>query len=243
MSSGVLTVVGLAILSTLGNLGGGLLAELRQPSPQTLNRALHAPTGVVIAVVAVQVMPAALRGASVWLLAAAFLVGGGAMLVEAGIERWQQSKRAGAGAGTWMVYVAVATDLVGDGILIGAGSAVSSQIAFLLALGQVLANIPGGFAVIANFRDKGMGRANRLILTASFVAPAVGAAVLAYVALRGQGEAVKMAALIFVTGLYMLAAVENMLREAHDSAEDSRWSAISFLAGFALFLVVSGGLG
>lgn len=40
-----------------------------------------------------------------------------------------------------------------------------------------------------------------------------------------------------------LAAVEDMLREAHESAENSRWSAISFLAGFALFLVVPGEFG
>jgi ZIP family zinc transporter len=52
-----------------------------------------------------------------------------------------------------------------------------------------------------------------------------------------------MAALVFVAGLYTLAAVEDMMAEAHESAEDSRWSAISFLGGFALFLVVSGGLG
>ena len=244
MNGGILMVLGLALLPALGNFGGGLLAEWLRPSQKTLNRALHAATGIIIAVIAVEVMPEALRGASAWLLGLAFLAGGGAyLLVEAGIERWQQSKQAGVGAGAWMVYVAVATDLAGDGLLIGAGSAVSSQMALLLALGQVLADIPEGFAVIANFRDKGVGRAKRLLLAASFALPVLGAAVLAYFALRGQGEAVKMAALVFVAGLYALAAVEDMLREAHQSAEDSRWSAISFLAGFALFLVVSGGLG
>jgi len=39
------------------------------------------------------------------------------------------------------------------------------------------------------------------------------------------------------------AAVEDMLREAHESAEDSRWSAASLIAGFALFLIASSGLG
>ena len=242
--SEILKVLGLAFLPALGNFGGGLLAEWLRPSQKTLNRALHAAAGIIIAVIAVEVMPEALRGASAWLLALSFLAGGGAyLLVEAGIERWQQRKQAGAGAGAWMVYVAVATDLVGDGLLIGAGSAVSSQLALLLALGQVLADIPEGFAVIANFRDKGVGRAKRLLLSASFALPVLGAALLAFFALRGQGEPVKMAALVFVAGLYSLAAVEDMLREAHESAEDSRWSAICFLAGFALFLVVSGGLG
>lgn len=142
-----------------------------------------------------------------------------------------------------MVYVAVAADLTGDGLLIGAGSAVSAELGLLLALGQVLADLPEGFAVIANFRNKGVPRTRRLILSASFAIPVVGAAVLAFFLLRGRGEAVQMTALVFVAGLYMLAAVEDMLEEAHESAIDTRWSALSFLTGFALFLLVSAGLG
>jgi ZIP family zinc transporter len=71
----------------------------------------------------------------------------------------------------------------------------------------------------------------------------VATAVLAYFVLRGQDAVLKMAGLVFVAGLYTLAAVEDMLREAHESAEDSRWSAVSFLMGFALFLVVAGRFG
>ena len=141
-----------------------------------------------------------------------------------------------------MVYLAVATDLVGDGLFIGTGSAVSSQMALILALGQVLADIPEGFATIANFRDKGVGRAKRLLVSASFLLPVVIAAILAYVMLQGRSEIIKMAGLVFVAGLYMLAAMEDMMREAHESAEDSRWSALSLLAGFAIFLVISGWL-
>jgi ZIP family zinc transporter len=143
----------------------------------------------------------------------------------------------------WMVYVAVAMDLLGDGLLIGAGSAVSTNLALVLASGQVLADIPEGFAVIVNFRDKGTGKVKRLLLSASFVVPVMAAAVLAYFALRGKSEGLKMIALVIVAGLYILAAVEDMLREAHESAEDSRWSAFSLIAGFALFLLVSNWLG
>jgi ZIP family zinc transporter len=138
--------------------------------------------------------------------------------------------------------VAIAADLVGDGLLIGAATAVTSQLGLALALGQVLADIPEGFAVAANFRDRGLGRAKRLLISVSFVVPVVGASVLAYLVLRGQGQTIKMAALVFVAGLYTLAAVEDMMAEAHESAEDSRWSAISFLVGFSLFLVVSYGI-
>ena len=60
---------------------------------------------------------------------------------------------------------------------------------------------------------------------------------------EGRSEAVQMTALVFVAGLYVLAAVEDMLEEAHESAEDNKWSAFSFLGGFALFLLVSAGMG
>lgn len=81
-----------------------------------------------------------------------------------------------------MVYVAVAADLLGDGLLIGAGSAVSSQLALLLALGQLMADVPEAFAVLANFREKGVSRGKRLLLSASCVVPVVGAALVAYFA-------------------------------------------------------------
>lgn len=244
MHSGIIMVLALALLPALGNFAGGVLAEWLHPSKAILNRALHAAAGIILAVVAVEVMPSALHSAPAWLLALAFVAGGLAYLgLEAGVERWQASKRAGAGTGAWMVYLAVATDLVGDGLLIGVGSAVSSQMALILALSQVLADLPEGFAVIANFRSKGVPRGRRLLIAASFIAPVLGTAVVAYYLLRGQGEVLKMAGLVFVAGLYTLAAVEDMLQEAHESADDSRWSAISLLAGFALFLLVADGLG
>ena len=208
MTSGTLGVLGLAFLPTLGNFGGGVLAEWLHPSQKILNRALHAATGIIISVIAVEVMPEALEKASAWLLALGYVAGGGAyLLLEAGIDRWQQSKPEGAGAGAWMVYAAVATDLLRDGLLIGAGLAFSSQLGLVLALGQVFADIPEGFAVIVNFRDKGVKRVKRLLISASFALPVLGAAAVGFLALRGQSEAVKMAALVAVAGLYTLAVV------------------------------------
>jgi len=243
MPGDLLTVVALALLPASGNFGGGLVAEWVRPSRRVLNPALHGAAGVILAVISVEVMPQAIRGAPAWALALAFMAGGGLyLLVRACVASWQRTKQAGAGAGAWMVYVGVSADLVGDGLLIGAGSAVSLQLGLALAVGQVLADIPEGFAVIANFRDKGISRARRLLLSASFVLPVIAAAVVAFLALRGQSEPAKMIVLVAVAGLYTLAAVEDMLREAHESAEDSRWSAAAFLAGFALFLMISGGL-
>jgi ZIP family zinc transporter len=115
--------------------------------------------------------------------------------------------------------------------------------AFVLALGQILADIPEGYATIANMKDKGISRARRLMLSAGFAIPVLAAAVLAYYLLRGQSDILKMGTLVFTAGLLTAAAVENMISEAHESAEDTRWSVLSFTGGFVLFTVVSAGLG
>lgn len=239
--SDLLSVLLFASLPAAGNFMGGLLSEWLKPSRYFVNLALHAAAGIILAVVSVEVMPNALRVVPVLLIAAAFLAGGGAyLIIEAVIEKWQASKPRGAGAQAWMVYVAVLADLVGDGLLIGAGSAVSSQLALLLALGQVSADIPEGFSVLANFKEKGVKRRQRLMLSASFVIPVVGSALAAYLVLRDLPESVKFTAMVFVSGLYSLAAVKDMLGQAHESAVDTRWSSISFLSGYAFFLLVSG---
>lgn len=232
-------VVGLALLPAAGNFAGGLVAEFMRPSERILSHALHAAAGIIVAVVAVEVMPEALPILSGWALALCFLAGGVAYIgVDAAVERWQQRKGSASG-GPWMVYVAVAADLAGDGMLIGTGSAVASSLAMLLAMGQVLADIPEGFATTASFRASGTSRAARLWISASFAIPVLAAAVLSFFLLRDAGEAIQMGALVFVAGFYTVAAVEEILEQAHETQKDTRYSAVSFVAGFALFTFVS----
>ncbi|MBL0422525.1 hypothetical protein JI739_19420 [Ramlibacter sp. AW1] len=67
-------------------------------------------------------------------------------------------------------------------------------------------------------------------------------AMVSYFLLRGVAEAWKMGALAFVAGLLALAAVEDMISEAHESGEDTKWSMLAFTGGFVLFVLVSAGL-
>ena len=239
----LLTVLGLALLPAVGNFSGGLIAEYRQPSKINLNRALHAAAGIVLAIVAVELVPRALASTSGWVVGAAFGLGGLAYIgLQFLVERAQ--RRAGGGRPEmWMVYIAVAVDLFSDGLMIGAGTAVGTSLALVLALGQVLADIPEGYATIANLRRNGVPRTRRLLLGAAFAIPVLLAATLAYYLLRGQAEAVKMAALVFTAGLLTVASVEDMIGEAHESAADARGSVLSLVGGFVLFTFVSSGLG
>ena len=141
-----------------------------------------------------------------------------------------------------MIYIAVAIDLASDGLALGAGSAVSTSLALVLASGQILADVPEGYASIATFRSNGVPRPRRLLLSTSFVSFCTAGAVLAHFGLRQAPESIQKAALVVVAGLLTLAAVEDILDEAHDSKEDSKRSLLAFLFGFVLFTLVSVGL-
>lgn len=254
MAGELLLILGLALLPPAGNFAGGLVAEYWKPSARLLNWALHAASGIVIAVVAVELMPRALQGLAGWWIAASFVAGGLAyILIETVLDRLQEgggseqekgssSKGEGGRTRMWMIYVAVAVDLSSDGLLLGTGSAVSVTLGLVLAAGQVLADLPEGYAVIANFRDKGVSRVRRILLSASFAFFTVGTALLAYFILRDANEPVQMAALIFAAGLITVAAMEDMVEEAHSAREDTRRSVLAFVGGFALFTLVSAGL-
>lgn len=212
-----------ACLPALGNLSGGLLAEFVETTPHALNKALHAASGILIAVVAVEIMPEAIGVVPPWAMALAFVLGGGEET-----------------AGMWIIYIAVSVDLFGDGLLIGTGSAVDVGLVLVLALSQVMADIPEEFASLANFRAKRVPRGKRLMLAACLAPPVLLAGAFGYWILRDQSDALKLSALAFTAGLLTVAAVEEMIGEAHESARDTRASILFFAGGFALFTLVSG---
>lgn len=234
----------LALLPGAGNFAGGMLAEFWKTSPQLLNWALHGASGIVIAIVAVELIPEAIRTLPGWWIAGAFAAGGAAyLLLQILIERLQRD----AGGDTnrtsmWMIYIAVAVDLTSDGLMIGTGSAISAGFALVLAVGQLLADVPEGYATIANLRTKAVSRSRRILLSASFLAYVLGAAAMSYLVLRAAPDLLKSGALVFVAGLLTVAAVEDMLEEAHVAREDNRRSILAFVGGFALFTLVSTGL-
>jgi ZIP family zinc transporter len=242
--SNLWTVLLLSLLPGAGNFLGAMAAEVQKPSPRFLNWALHAASGIVIAIVAVELMPSALGKLAGWWVALAFALGGMAYIVlEAVVERLQSGKAGSDRSRMWMIYAAVALDLTSDGLMIGTGAAVSLNLALIMAAGQVLADVPEGYATVANFRDKGVPRAKRLLFTGSFFIYVVGSAMASYFLLRNATEQMKMAALVFVAGLLTVAAVEDMLEEAHVAHSDSRRSVLAFIGGFTLFTLVSAGLG
>ena len=231
------SVLLLALLPAAGNFFGGLLAEIRPISARSLSLALHAAAGVVLAIVGVEIMPQALQAEPAWVMVVALVLGGLFYML---IESWASSRleQAGSDAGPWFIYLTVAIDLFSDGLMIGAGSSIDLRLGLLLALGQVTADIPEGFATLASFRSRGMGRARRLWLGASFALPVLLGAGLGFGLVRSQPEIVKLALLAFTAGILMTLVVEEIVPEAH-TGEEARSAALFFIGGFALFTLLS----
>ena len=238
----LLIVIGLALLPGLGNLAGGMVAEFIRTTPRLLNLALHAASGIVIGVVAIELIPEALKNLAGWWIALAFAAGGLAYVGLESLVEGEPKNKAGGGRAMWMIYIAVAIDLSGDGIMIGSGSAVSISLAGVLAAGQLLADFPEGYSVVANLREREVPRAKRIAVSISFPVYCLAAALIAWLLLRDAPDAAKYFALSFVAGLLTVAAVEDIMSEAHKAADDTRASSLAVIGGFTLFALVSAGL-
>lgn len=239
MNSEILNLIGLALLPVGGMVAGALAAEWWRLSRLAIGALLHAAAGVAAAVVSVELMPRILQDIAPWQLALAFLLGAAVSValvkaVRHAVHRLQLGE-----TGPWKVYLAVAVDLMGDGLMVGIGSAVSGGLGFMLGLSQVIANMPGGFVAVANLRDKGTSRAVRLAAAASLAVPVLVGAGLGFWLLRGQGANLQNAALAFVVGMLLLATIEDLVPEADAPQTRRSITTAAFAVGFVFFALVS----
>lgn len=235
-------ILGLALLPALGNFLGGLLAEVTRPSPKAVSLALHAAVGLIFAIVATELLPEAREVLSGWLIGVAFIIGG---LLYMAADSLVARLASGGGAGSkrmWLIYAAVMVDLASDGIVIGSGGAVAIGLALKLALGQVLADLPEGYATASALQANEVPRRKRILMMASFAIPVLAAAAFTNLVLKDASDVWRFGTLAAIAGLLSLAAIEDMLGEAHEGGADAKPAALAFVGGFALFVFVSAGL-
>lgn len=239
MTGEIITLIGFALLPAGGMLCGALAAERWRLSHHAVGAVLHAAAGVAVAVVSVELMPRIVQDVAPWQLVAGFFLGAAASVAMVkGVNQAVRRFKLG-DTGPWKVYLAVAVDLMGDGLMIGIGSAVSGGLGLMLGLSQVVANIPGGFVALANLRDKGIPRSTRLGAAASLFTPVFVGAGVGYWLLRGQSTALQNAALALVVGMLLLATIEDLVPEADEPKTRRDVTTAAFSVGFAFFTLIS----
>ncbi|KUO56396.1 MAG: hypothetical protein APF80_13685 [Alphaproteobacteria bacterium BRH_c36] len=233
-------VLGYSLLPVAGNLIGSAMAEGVRTPGWVRGASLHAAAGIAIALVAMDLVPRALGALETWALVVAFICGAVASVLIARGIKWLQGSRSDVGA--WMVYAAVGADLVSDGLMTGAGSAVGSSLGFLLAASQSVANIPGGFAAAASLRENNIPRMQRIAVSVGMVVPVSVSAMLGLWLLGDADVFYQKSALMVIVGVLLLATVEDVIPEG-DAPEPKRWiSSTAFAAGFVIFALLSAGM-
>ena len=232
-----------ATLPAIGVIVGSLLAESIRTPKWLIGASLHATAGVAIALVSVNIMPRILSDTPMWLIVVSFLAGAGISVLIAAFWGTYRHRPNKGSVGAWMVCMAVATDLVSDGLMVGAGTAIGAQLGILFAATQSIANIPGGFAATANLRDDGLPKTLRLGLSTIMLAPALVSAVIGFYVLQGASSLVHSAVLAAFSGILLLATVEDVIPQGDEPDPPRRISTAAFALGFVGLALLSSILG
>jgi len=233
---------------------GTLIATVRTPSPQVRTYVEHFAAGVVAAVAAAELLPAALHVRSALAVAVGFGLGTVVMLVIAhlseGAEEAEEHDdgvgvpalpgRAGdalAKGSPLAMVMPVAVDVAIDGFLLGLAFVAGQKAGILLALGFALEMLSLGLATCATCRRYGWSVTRTLAsmvgVGACFVA---GAAISA--GLFGGLSGVWLAGVIsFGLAALLYLVTEELLVEAHEVKETHPATAMFFVGFLVLILI------
>ncbi|WP_298607088.1 zinc permease [uncultured Thiothrix sp.] len=221
------------LIPALIALAGGVLAMIWSPSRQTRSLIQHFAAGVVLAALAVEVLPD-IQGehASGLVIITAFALGS---LFMYAMKLWTLQLEAGAEHGasdnlSHGLVIATFVDIAVDGFIIGAGFAAGGQTGLILALGLSVELLFLGLSLAAE-NTKGW----RIIaLSAALGVTVLVFAILGSWLLAGASHDVIAAALAFSAAALLYLVTEELLIEAHE-VEEKPVSTLVLFAGFLVF--------
>jgi zinc transporter, ZIP family len=215
-------------------LVGGMLAAVWRPSHQMRSLIQHFAAGVVLAVLAVELLPEIGRERAPGLvLAGAFALGS---LFMYGLKLWtmrleHQAATGGEANGlSTGLLLATFIDVAVDGFIIGAGFAAGGETGTILALGLSVELLFLGLA-LASEATAGW----RIVaISGSLGVTVLVFAVLGSMLLAGASHAVIGGALAFSAAALLYLVTEELLMEAH-AVEEKPISTLVLFAGFLAF--------
>jgi ZIP family zinc transporter len=213
-------------------LSGGVLAAVWSPSHQARSLIQHFAAGVVLAALAVELLPEIGREhAPALVLAGAFALGS---LFMYGLKLWtlrieHQAAATGAASSTGLL-LATFIDVAVDGFIIGAGFAAGGETGTILALGLSVELLFLGLA-LASEATAGW----RIVaISGALGGTVLGFALLGNLLLAGASHAVIGGALAFSAAALLYLVTEELLMEAHE-VEEKPVSTLVLFGGFLAF--------
>jgi ZIP family zinc transporter len=222
-----------AIVASLG----GLLAMFWNPSHHTRSLIQHFAAGVVLAALAVEVLPEIGREhAHWWVLMGSFAIGTIFMYI---LKLWsigmeEKNKHVATKGLNYGLITAIFIDVTMDGFIIGAGFAAGGETGLVLALGLSVELLFLGLSLVSD-TIKGW----RIVaMSVALAATVLGASLLGYFLLNGASKDIISAILAFGVAALLYLVTEELLVEAH-TVEEKPSSTLWLFAGFLIFWGIS----
>lgn len=230
-------ILGLTMIPVAATVLGGAIAVIKVPSDKTRSLVQHFAAGVVMAVVAGELLPEMTREHRPLGVLIGFVLGVALMLgVKALTERIEQQDEQ-SGDGKAGLLIAVGIDVILDGLLIGVGFAAGERVGTLLVVALTLELLFLGVSVAASLTEAKVGRARSLLTVTGLSFLVIFGALLGGSLLAGLSGLALEIVLSFGAAALMYLVIEELLTEAHEVKETPLITA-AFFAGFvALYLL------
>jgi ZIP family zinc transporter len=237
MSSPVVQVVLISAIPVGAAFLGALAAALRPPGPMVRSSIQHFAAGVIFSVVAVELLPEVRRVHDPFEVGWTFAAGVVLMLgIEEAAKRFAPAVEHGAARGPSAgQLVPIGVDLLLDGLLIGIAMTAGLKQGLLLTVALTLELFSLGLAMALTFGSATMPV--RILAPTAIACLMVVGAVLGRVFLADASVHVLAGLLSFGCAALLFLVTEELLIEAHESADNALTTAM-FFAGFLLFLLL-----
>ncbi len=241
MTSMMVSVTSYALLPMAAAIIGAVVSTFRPPGPKLRSAIQHFAAGVVFSVVAVELLPDIVRSHArnaAFDVVIGFALGVIAMLaLKAVTERMEAAKPSGTSRLPVAFLVAIAVDLLVDGLLIGMGFTAGVKEGRLLTLALTVELLSLGLAVAVTLSDAGATRARIIAITAGLAMALLVGAVGGVTLLAALSPTALEVVFAFGLAALLFLVTEELLTEAHEVPENA-WITSAFFAGFLLFLVL-----
>ncbi len=218
---------------------GGGFATLRKPGANLRSIILHFAAGVVFSVVAVEILPDVIRNHSPVLATIGFVLGFMAMI---GIRKLTEPsetvrKRSTENSLPWGLLIAVAVDVLIDGLLLGIGFSAGNTEGMLLAFALSVELLSLGMATATELGENYASKKQAFGLVVALASVFLVSAILGVTFLQSLSHQVLQIVLSFGLSALLFLVTEELLIEAHE-IEETTWHTSAFFAGFLLFMIL-----
>lgn len=238
MASHLGQILSLTAIPVVSTILGGALASFRTPSDKLRSFVQHFAAGLVIAVVAGELLPQVSHTHNIWGIVIGFTAGVAVMLgVQHFAESLEKKSESAGNDNKSGLLAAVGIDCLLDGLLIGVGFSADARIGALLVLAMTLEMGFLGVSVASSLGEAGWKTGKSILTVAGLALLVALGALIGGTLLSGLTGMPLAIMLSFGAAALLFLVTEELLIEAHE-VEQTPLITSAFFAGFLALYVI-----